>query len=444
MGYSSRKGKKPAEYASKASHQSIIKDPKVIEFLSGCHLPEAPDESCVDICECVTIPDEFENPIKHIFAIDGGYSEVPVKSEYPSATIAFIQFGVLMLKVSDLIGLSKSKFIFPEQMSKLKNMDRFKLALPTRGIIAKSAETLTDSVRHAIRDFFLSEPKDSNLMETLKWFIFEEYDQPLNSWNIAGCPLCESKSVKLQSSKVDENGNQPCEKCGRQINLIDVFRLHEAIDNFLGAGGILGYLVTLLEQMMLVHVIRIILNTRPALLEEILFIKDGPLAYFGQTANMQKPMRNLVKYLQDKHNLFLVGSEKSGPFVEHADAIARHLGPCSVLILNNEYITKHIVPGRLDPARPYGASTYYGAKLIFKTKHGEMYVLTLPTPEVYPNPKSSDLMNLEINLCNLASLKCDMYDSALVPIALVNKLVSISDHPSGMILEKFARSEIES
>ena len=36
-----------------------------------------------------------------------------------------------------------------------------------------------------------------------------------------------------------------------------------------------------------------------------------------------------------------------------------------------------------------------------------------------------------------------MYDSALLPIKLVNKLVSLSNHPSSLILERFAREQME-
>ncbi len=40
------------------------------------------------------------------------------------------------------------------------------------------------------------------------------------------------------------------------------------------------------------------------------------------------------------------------------------------------------------------------------------------------------------------ALHCDMYDSALFPVALVNKLVSLSAHPSQRILQKFASQTI--
>ncbi len=100
----------------------------------------------------------------------------------------------------------------------------------------------------------------------------------------------------------------------------------------IGAGGILGYVTTLLEQIVVVHFIRLILAQQPALLREILFIKDGPLAFFGQTANMYKKMRALVRYLLEHHNLYMAGLEKSGAFVDHAAEIATVLKDGSVLL----------------------------------------------------------------------------------------------------------------
>jgi len=63
-----------------------------------------------------------------------------------------------------------------------------------------------------------------------------------------------------------------CNHCGQEIFLTDVFRLHEAIDDELGAGGILGYVTTTVEQIVLVHLIRLILKMKPALLNQILFL----------------------------------------------------------------------------------------------------------------------------------------------------------------------------
>ena len=59
------------------------------------------------------------------------------------------------------------------------------------------------------------------------------------------------------------------------------------------------------------------------------------------------------------------------------------------------------------------------------------------------NPQKSDFKNLDVILLNIEKLRCDMYDNAIVPVALANKLISLSNHPSSIILEKFAKSSIK-
>ena len=67
-----------------------------------------------------------------------------------------------------------------------------------------------------------------------------------------------------------------------------------------------------------------------------------------------------------------------------------------------------------------------------------MYVVTVPTTDSNPHPTDKDLRNLRAILTNIEKLRCDMYDNALIPVALVNKLVSLANHPSTRILQKFA------
>ena len=66
-----------------------------------------------------------------------------------------------------------------------------------------------------------------------------------------------------------------------------------------------------------------------------------------------------------------------------------------------------------------------------------MHVASLPTSSVLAAPKPTDFPNLNIILNIIDQLKCDMYDNALIP-----KLVSLADHPSGKVLERFAKSHV--
>jgi hypothetical protein len=438
MAYASKYGRRPTEYASKSAHSQVINDPSVRAFLEKCSLPKRADE--VSLSDHTKLPFEpvSDNPIRHVIAIDGGYDEVMVRSEFPSSTMCFFQFGALIFSVEDLEDLEEQAFIDPDDMSKLKRIQRLKLVLPIRNITLADESTLTDSVRLAVHDFFRQKMDDERLADTLRWFIFQEYGPKVSEWNLASCPICDIRNVKLQRSKMTANHTFTCDSCGGEIYLTDVFRLHEAVDDELGAGGILGYVTTTIEQIILVHLIRLILKTKPAMLGQVLFIKDGPLAFFGQTANMHGPMRELVKHLLDHNDLYLAGLEKSGSFVEHADEITGKLDPGTVLILDNDYIYRYVLPGKADPANPYGRTTYYSNKLIFKTRGGQVYVVSLPTREILAYPTEEDLENLLEILTNIEKLRCDMYDNALVPVALANKLVSLANHPSSRILQKFA------
>lgn len=435
MGYVSKKGRRPAEYASKASHVNIVNSSSVQAFLSKCNLPKRANEVSLSDLVHQHTPVE-ENPIRHIIAIDGGFTEVPVQVEFPSATIAFFQFGALSFHIRDLEALQDQPFIDPDDMSKLRQIQRLELTLPIRNVSLKGERTLTHSVRRAIYEFFAN--RLDNGLEALRWFIFQEYGPSISQWNLASCPHCGERSIPLFRNKIKPDFTFECVSCHGQILLTDVFRLHEAIDDEIGAGGILGYVTTTLEQMLLVCLIRLLVTTKPALLGEVLFIKDGPLAFFGQTANMHKPMRALVNHLISTHGLYLAGLEKSGAFVDHAAEIAPKLSPGQFILLDNDYIYKYIIPGHADPDNPYGITSYYGNKLIFKSKDERVYVVTLPTTRVHTQPSEADFPNLQTILTNIEQLRCDMYDDALFPIALVNKLVSLSDHPSAKILQKFA------
>lgn len=444
MGYTSKHGRRPSEYASKSAHSHIINDQSLQEFLKQCNLPKLASEVTLDDCDRLIYQSVAKNPIRNVVAIDGGYTEVAVQTGFPSSTVCFFQIGALIFSIDDLDGLGKQPFIDPDDMAKLKQIQRLKLTLPVRNIQFRSESTLVDSVRRTIHNFFCQKVDNEELIATLRWFIFEEYDVTLSTWNLASCPVCGSTGIPLNLGEMTKDYTFSCNHCSGDIFLTDVFRLHEAIDEELGAGGILGYLMTTLEQIILVHLIRLVLKMKPALLEEILFVKDGPLAFFGQTANMHRPMRSLVNFLFKHHNLYLAGLEKSGAFVEHADEISEKLANGTVLILNNDYIYKYILPGKADPTRPYGSTTYYSNKLIFKTLAGGMYIVSLPTSRNMTNPKEADFRNLSAILTNIEKLKCDMYDSSLIPIALANKLVSLADHPSSRILQKFAKGAIYS
>ena len=127
MGYFNKNSKRANEMASMTSHSHIINDTFVEDYLSRCVLPKKVEE--VDIDKDITsiVDEDLDNPVTNIIAIDGGYTSVFVEKSFPSSEIFFFQFGALFFSLKDLDRIDNKSFIDPEDMSKLKAIQRFKL-----------------------------------------------------------------------------------------------------------------------------------------------------------------------------------------------------------------------------------------------------------------------------------------------------------------------------
>ena len=448
MGYSS-KGRKPIERASKIAHGEIIKNSDVQTYLHECITPSVSDlESPDSLVEMLGDADTSE--VTAVIAIDGGYTETYVREEYPSATIAFFTFGPLLFKLADLRSLDAKRFISPEDLARLKRIQRYALVLPTKGIRRKDQQSLSATIRWTVYNFF-ERPRgeDDKLITSLKWFLFRRWKRPPDDALTQVVDHCPSDcGYGATNFLFSEPTVKSCPNCSRPVYLTDVFRLHERIDEELGAGGIAAYVMTMLEQLVLVHLFHnIIERLKPRLMRNILFIKDGPLAFFGLVAPLYRPMRELVGHLLSEPGgragptLRLAGLEKSGAFVEHAALIQDRMKPGSYLIAGDSYIRRHIVPG--ETGAIYGQNTYYGQKVLFRAPSGEMYVVTLPARSYMAEPRRPDIPHLESVLMLIAELRCSMYDNSLIPVALANKLVSLADFPSQRILTTFARENVQ-
>lgn len=438
------------EQASKTAHRFIVQNEAVREFISQCVTRVKAEDVTFEGHQLLPfVPlDESDNPITNFLTFDGGYQEVVTESKYPATALAFFQFGALHFQRQDLENLEQQPFIDPDDMARLKQMQRFQFVLPLRNYVLKSSDSITNSVRRSLQDFMRQQPADDKhrLLDTLRWFLFREYlppDERKKVFDDINCPHCRRPNIPLERQKLqgpEYVATCPHEDCKGEILLIDVLRLHEAIDDELGAGGIMGYVTTAVEQLLLIHFLHLFLLVKTDTLDSTILIKDGPLAFFGTTARLHVAMLDLVSFLQRKHKLYMVGLEKSGAFVEHAADISSLLEPSQLLLLDNDYIYKYITPGRAsDTDRPYASTSYYGQKLIFKAPDESVYVATVPVPALVAFPKVENLPGLGVILTNIAKLQCNLFENALVPIALANKLVSLSNRPSVRILAEFAK-----
>jgi hypothetical protein len=370
-------------------------------------------------------------------------TETYIREDFPSASIGFVAMGPLLLRLADLDDLDAMPFIGPDDIGRLKNIDRYSFAFPVRGIRYGQSASFAHGVRLRVHEFLSH--GDGHLLAALKWLLCRGWREPTERqpWLVPRCPQSQCPAGDFTFT-YDGPVVQTCPRCGKDVYLADALRFYERIEEEQGASAILSYLLTSLEQIILVHLIRSVLSIKPTLLEEILFVKDGPLAFFGVTAPLYAPMRDLMSHLGadfERPLINLIGLEKSGAFVEHARSIEDRLLPFTALPLDSDYIYRYIVPG--DPTTgAFGANTYYGTKVIFAGGSGDVYVGTVPTGEAVAAPSLSDLYNGADVLRATVLLRCSMYDNALIPVALANKLVSLADVPSAEILKKFVAASV--
>lgn len=445
MGYAQFKGRKPFERASKIAHSEILNNPDVQAFVEGCTIPSEPEGGDLEHLQ-KPLP-KATTRIETVIAVDGGMSEAAIRREFPSASITFMTFGPLLLHLKDLGALDDQPFIGPEDMARLKNLSRFSLSVPTKAVRAKGASRFSEGVRRSIHEFLFGKQKELGM--ALQWLLFRGWlpRNQMQTWEVPKCPStlnCMRRAFRFEHGGPIEIS---CDGCGQPVFLSDALRLYERIDDEQGASGIMSYLLTTLEQLVIVNIVRTLLSLKQSTLREVLLIKDGPLAFFGTAAPLHKPTRELMTFLSDKDAgrplLCLIGLEKSGAFVEHAMLIEPKLKPGHYLQFTNQYIYRYILPG--DPAgEPYGHNTYYGTKLVFKSPRGDVFVATMPLIDPAVRDCFENIQNGAEVLNVVSQLRCSMYDQALVPIVLANKLVSLADFPSSEILAKFVRSKIPS
>ena len=435
------------ERGSRISHSYIINDEEVKQYLNNCEIPvEAEDVELNDALKYDIVYPE-ENTIEFIVAVDGESTTIPVKKTFPSSLITFFQFGSLLIKSADLDEMEKKPFVSPSDINKLKKIEREKFVLPTKNVALKKNINFRTTVREAIHEFFKKEHSGkTSILATLYWFIFEQYNptSTKSNYKLSQCPHCGTNNIVLEKDKIDfKNYSWTCtyDKCSKEIFITDVFRLFEKVDNDAGASGIITYLESVTESFFTIHTIKSLMEIQHGLVDRFLFVKDGPLSFGGETANMHKPMQALLTYLNQNNKINLVGVETSGAFVDHARQIKDKLNPGQVFLLNNEHIYTYIQVGN-HKEQQYGSTSYYSGKFIYKSFDERVYVLTLPVENhitYYNQPEFTDLKNIQEILMNIDKLRCDIYENALIPVAVANKLISLTNHPSSNILERFAK-----
>jgi len=153
----------------------------------------------------------------------------------------------------------------------------------------------------------------------------------------------------------------------------------------------------------------------------------------------------------NKNNIIILGLQKSGLVYDFLQMIGKSLDNSTIYCLEDDFRYKYISYDRPPSASTFGSETYYGQDFLFKTQSGRTFVFNAPYP--FRDKHNKDLFAVEKSkICNyhnigaytklIEDFECDLYENAVVPIALAHKYTAISLEPGSKVLDLFSRSNV--
>jgi hypothetical protein len=153
--------------------------------------------------------------------------------------------------------------------------------------------------------------------------------------------------------------------------------------------------------------------------------------------------------------MLVIGLQKTGGVMNHALLLERFLPDGVLRVIDDDYRNSYVT-GSDSPSANFGNETYYGQDFLFKTERGRIFNFALPYPF---HDKSAGgggrgfattkvelhrYGNLIERACDLIRhFEMDLYDNAIVPVALAHRHASISLVPGGKVLDLLMRSSLE-
>jgi hypothetical protein len=205
------------------------------------------------------------------------------------------------------------------------------------------------------------------------------------------------------------------------------------------------------EHMLPIHYARFLLAQSPTSLASTVFFVDGPLAVFGNGAWLHAAiLRHLNKLKAELAKLnfapiLVIGLQKSGQVVDHVSLIDRFLPANRIYAIEDDYRYKYILSGREASSNGFGSETYYGQDFIYKTLSGRVFVFAIPYPFAtkqiagvnFAAAKTEMERYTELTkaLALINHFETDLYQNAVVPIALAHRYTAISLSPGGRVLD---------
>lgn len=454
------------EFAAYAPVKRLAESDRVKELLSKHKIVKAPSITAnggklpCPIAVPKDLPEFGKWLPDYVLSIDGSNAEVPIDNGYPSSKAAYITVVSVLLKLKEMQKLDQVRPVDPRLFQETRTSDPVDAVLPGANVAYEGELDSRASLRRGVIDLFASQQAFENGETVLDTYHALLKHKPVKEQS---CPYGEDcgNSGGSENAYTRAENSYKC-KCSLSLPLhsTDALRFHERFSPISENGAVYTEIMQVLERVWLVHILRS-MKARGYLnsLGELAVIMDGPLAVFGQPAWLSKAIRTELTLLNNEvkkatgNDILIIGVEKSGMFVEHFEHICQAadrkaippIEPQTAILLTNDYIKERVIFS--SGGKDYGEATYFGRKIMYKTKSGAKIVASLPfladdhsdlsTADVNQFPRLADAMHL----CD--ALVSSRYPNALIPVSLAHSEAAIPLKHGGRVLEKLARELIK-
>ena len=431
----------PGEAASKLGHLAVVQS----EWVKS--LVEDFERSVVNDRDMSQTPWKAFDPARgqtlaRVWAVDGSFVSVQ-SQERPSREVAFVKTALITIDRAKLDLIDKDHPHPLHLQDVMTGSGLFHATVFPLRNIRSSKGTNYDRVRHIIRDS-VSADEEGAFYDTLKWLAYQKWLPSPTSSPAFECPHCPEKFEVGLPAEADSGR---CPHCNGDVFLTDMIGFHLDMGEDSAPDSIASAYMSVMEHLMLFTPIRLCWGHRDkGLLNDTLFIKDGPLSLRGQYSKLVPRVRSFLQFARDRNRpVHIIGQEKTGTFADHLASIVRFGAPHergakpSFAALSHEYVRREVYRAP-DLSNPYGLRTNWGEKVYLKLDPGTYMVLNVPTGHYNPDPKfpgESNLIGLGRILATIPSLVSHKFEGALFPIELANGISSMSSYPSAKILERF-------
>jgi hypothetical protein len=212
-----------------------------------------------------------------------------------------------------------------------------------------------------------------------------------------------------------------------------------------------------LEHLIILHYVRYLYENSIRDLAKTAFFLDRPLAVYGNSAWLHL---SIMRYLSEvnealdqrgESQTLIIGLQKTGQVADHVSLIDPHIPANRLYPIDDDYRHQYITPAKERSSNGFGYETYYGQDFIYKTPSERSFVFAVPYP--FRGKKGDDFTDAKVELANYPDLsralklikhfESDLYDNAVVPVALAHRHTAISLAPGGQVLDLLTQDALD-